>query len=265
MIIVAMAAAPGFSPLLGGVAEEFLGWRMTFMVVGAIGLALAIWHATQLRETLAAARQTSLSIGPIFATYGKLLVDTRFVRPAMVVACMTGGLYGFFATAPAILMGALGLGSLELGLYFAATVPVVFAAGLLAPRLSRRWGAQRMIQVGMTLALAGGFLVWAASARDPAGLMSFTAALCVFLFGMGMANPLGTALSLTPFGAHAGSASAMLGCLQMSGAAVGAAIVTRLSGSSPMATLGLVIAASQILAIAAFGLQRIRRPVSESI
>jgi DHA1 family bicyclomycin/chloramphenicol resistance-like MFS transporter len=263
MIIVAMAAAPGFSPLLGSVAETFFGWRVTFMLVSAMGLLLAAWYATQLGETLSPQSQAPLAIGPVFATYGKLLMDRRFVSPALVVGCVIGGLYGFFAAAPAILMGALGLSSHELGLLFAGTVFVVFAAGLIGPRLSRRWGTQRTIRLGLGLAFVGGVLVWLASARESLDLLSFTAAICVFLFGMGMVNPLSTALSLAPFGAQAGSASAMLGFVQMMGAALGATLVTKLSYFPPMATLGLLIAASQILAIAAFGLLPVPRPDSQ--
>jgi len=254
MVIVAMAAAPGFSPLLGSVAEQFVGWRWTFAMVSALGLILATWYALRLPETHAASRRTALSIGPVFAGYANLLRDVRFMRPATVVACVTGALYGFFAAAPSVLIGALGLSSLQLGFFFAATVPVVFAAGLLVPKLSGRWGPQKTLQLGLLLSLAGGVLICVVAAYAPTDLAAFTAALCVFLFGMGMANPLGTALSLSPFAAQAGAASAMLGFMQMSGAALGATFVTKLGGLSPMAALGVVVVAAQVLAIAVFAL-----------
>ncbi|MDH6171005.1 DHA1 family bicyclomycin/chloramphenicol resistance-like MFS transporter [Variovorax boronicumulans] len=260
MVIVAMAAAPGFSPLLGSVAEQFVGWRWTFATVSAMGLILAIWYALRLPETHTTSRRTPLAIGPVFAAYIQLLRDARFMRPATVVACVTGALYGFFAAAPAVLIGALGLSSLQLGFFFAATVPVVFAAGLLVPKLSGRWGPQKTLQLGLVLSLTGGMLICGVNVQAPTNLVRFTAALCVFLFGMGMANPLGTALSLAPFAAQAGAASAMLGFMQMSGAALGATFVTKLAGLSPMAALGLVVVASQVLSIALFALLRQQPP-----
>lgn len=252
MVIVAMAAAPGFSPLLGSVAEQFVGWRWTFVTVSSLGSMLAIWYALRLPETHAVARRSSLAIGPVFAAYASLLRDMRFMRPAIVVACVTGALYGFFAAAPAVLIGALGLSSLKLGFFFAATVPVVFAAGLLVPKLSGRWGPQKTLQLGLLLSLVGGVSIWGVAVFAPTDLVAFTAALCVFLFGMGVANPLGTAMSLAPFAAQAGAASAMLGFLQMSGAALGATFVTKLAGLSPMAALGAVVVVSQVLSIAVF-------------
>ena len=258
LVIVAMAAAPGFSPLLGSVAEQFVGWRWTFVTVSAVGSLLAIWYALRLPETHAVARRSPLAIGPVFAAYASLLRDVRFMRPATVVACVTGALYGFFAAAPAVLIGALGLSSLQLGFFFAATVPVVFAAGLLVPKLSGRWGPQQTLQIGLLLSLLGGVSIWVVAGYAATDLVAFTAALCVFLFGMGVANPLGTALSLSPFAAQAGAASAMLGFMQMSGAALGATFVTKVAGISPMAALGAVVALSQVLSIAVFALLRVQ-------
>lgn len=51
LIMVAMAAAPGFSPLLGGVLNNLLGWRATFGVVAGLALLLGIHYLMRLGET----------------------------------------------------------------------------------------------------------------------------------------------------------------------------------------------------------------------
>jgi DHA1 family bicyclomycin/chloramphenicol resistance-like MFS transporter len=45
--------------------------------------------------------------------------------------------------------------------------------------------------------------------------------MSLFLLGMGIVNPLGTAQALSPFGERVGAASALLGFWQMMGAALG--------------------------------------------
>ena len=70
----------------------------------------------------------------------QLLGDRRFALPALSVSLVIGGLYAFFASAPTIMIRGMGYSSLQLGLFFAATVLVVFSAGILAPRLAQRWG-----------------------------------------------------------------------------------------------------------------------------
>lgn len=59
----------------------------------------------------------------------------------------------------------------------------------------------------------------------PQDVVYFSGAMTVFLLGMGLINPLGTAITLQPFGRQAGAASALLGFLQMmcAAAAIGLA------------------------------------------
>mgnify|MGYP003634789868 CR=1 FL=1 len=253
LIMVAMAAAPGFSPLLGSASDSLLGWRATFGIVGALGIIAALVYASRIGETHAAEKRQAVSALAMLRQYITLLNDARFVRPALAVSLIVGALYAFFGAAPAVLMVGMGLSALELGLLFAATVVVVFASGLMAPKLAKRWGATRVATGGILLALLGGTAVYLV--QDQHNLMLFTLALTVFLAGMGTLNPLGTALTLQPFGHQAGAASALLGFLQMSCAALG----TWLTSALPLpatATLGLTLAAFSLLALFAFSFAR---------
>src|SRR3954452_7376777 len=51
LIMIAMAAAPGFSPLLGGALEYALGWRSEFAFVGAFAAVAAVAYAAVPGET----------------------------------------------------------------------------------------------------------------------------------------------------------------------------------------------------------------------
>src|SRR6476661_4818851 len=51
LIMVAMAAAPGFSPLLGGALDHAFGWRSEFVFVGAFAAVAATAYALVLGET----------------------------------------------------------------------------------------------------------------------------------------------------------------------------------------------------------------------
>ncbi len=97
------------------------------------------------------------------------------------------------------------------------------------------------------LALTGALLLLARSG-DELSLAWFMLSLAVFLLGMGLANPLGSALALQPFGRQAGLASALLGFLQMGCAACATTIATLLPLPSATA-LGAVLATSTGLAL----------------
>ena len=247
LIMVAMAAAPGFSPLLRGALNSGLGWQSSFGFVAVLAVVLAIHYHARLGETHAADRRAAFSVAAILRTYGGLLADRRFIAPALAVSLVIGALYAFFAMAPAILMTGFHFSPWGLGIFFASTVFVVFGAGWLAPRVARRWGAVRAARAGIGIALLGGVAILLGRQE----IVFFSAALTVFLLGMVMINPLGTAIALQPFGRQAGAASALLGFLQMGCAAV--AISAGAALDAPAYTsFGIILTASLTLAFLAF-------------
>lgn len=247
LIMVAMAAAPGFSPLVGGAFNSLLGWRATFWVVGLLAVLQGIHYVARLGETHHAERRTALSLPAVAGTYWQLLLDRRFIAPALAVSLVIGSLYMFFAMAPAILMEGFGFSPFGLALFFASTVFVVFGAGLLAPRLAHRWGTTRAARAGIVVAFAGSIALLA----GPQEVYFFSGALTVFLLGMGLINPLGTAITLQPFGQQAGAASALLGFLQMGCAAIAIGMASALAAPAYLAFC-IVLAASLALSLLAF-------------
>ncbi len=233
LVMIAMAAAPGFSPALGTGVTLAFGWRSTFVVVALAGLLVALHYRWSVGETLPPERRRSARLGAIGRTYAALAVDPRFFFPALTVSLVIGCLYTFFGAAPAILMTGMGLTATDLSLFFAGTVFVVFGSGLMTARLARRWTPARVGMAGLLLALAGG--TWLVLQGTAPATVPFMAAVTVFLAGMGLVNPVCTAITLEPFGDRAGMASALLGFLQMACAAVGTALIGALPSGAPSA------------------------------
>jgi DHA1 family bicyclomycin/chloramphenicol resistance-like MFS transporter len=249
-IMVAMAAAPGFSPLVGGGLDLAFGWRAAFVAVAIFGLALAPAYVLYLGETHHAARAR---LDPITITEGylRLLGDRRFIVPAASVSMIIGGLFAVFTVSPAILIDGLGFSPLALSLFFAGTVFVVFGAGIAAPRLARKEGLPRITFYGAFIACAGCLVMLMLALAGFRSFMSYLLPILVFLFGMGLVNPLGTALTLSPFGDRAGAASALLGFMQMAAAAM-AIVATTMLPILPFVALSIVLAALTTAAVLLF-------------
>src|SRR6201747_1393043 len=154
LIMIAMAAAPGFSPLLGGALDHTLGWRSEFAFVGIFAAIAAVAYAAVLGETH---NSTRIPLNPlaIAKTYFGLSADRRFLIPAATVALIMGGLFAMFSAAPRVLIEGLGFTPIQLGLFFAGTVLIVFAAGMLATKMAPRFGLDRSVQGGLLLAAPG--------------------------------------------------------------------------------------------------------------
>jgi MFS transporter, DHA1 family, multidrug resistance protein len=253
LIMIAMAAAPGFSPLLGGALDHAFGWRSEFAFVGLFAAIAAVAYAVVLGETH---NSTRIPLNPlaIAKTYFGLSTDRRFLIPAATVALIMGGLFAMFSAAPRVLIEGLHFTPIELGLFFAGTVMIVFAAGMLATKLAPRFGLDRSIQGGLLLAAAGSIAILLVSMFDPR-FLPFLAAMSVFLLGMGIVNPLGTAQALSPFGEKAGAASALLGFWQMMGAAIGVSLAATISHQAMLA-LGIVLTGGSLLALVLYTMRK---------
>jgi MFS transporter, DHA1 family, multidrug resistance protein len=245
LIMIAMAAAPGFSPLLGGALDHYFGWRSEFAFIGLFAALAAIAYGTVFGETH---RSTRIPLDPpaIARTYFGLSTDRRFLVPAATVSLIMGGLFAMFSAAPRVLIEGLGFTPIQLGLFFAGTVMVVFGAGMLATRLAPRFGLDRSIRGGLVAAAIGSIAILLVAIFH-ATFLPFLGAMCVFLLGMGIVNPLGTAQALSPFGEKAGAASALVGFWQMMGAAIGVYLAATVSHEA-MFALGVVLTVASLLA-----------------
>src|SRR5256885_3688908 len=92
LIMIAMAAAPGFSPLLGGALDHIFGWRSEFVFVGVFAAVGAIAFGAVLGETH---RSAPIPLKPlaIARNYVSLIIDRRFLVPAATVSLIMGGLF----------------------------------------------------------------------------------------------------------------------------------------------------------------------------
>jgi DHA1 family bicyclomycin/chloramphenicol resistance-like MFS transporter len=252
LIMIAMAAAPGFSPLLGGALDLMFGWRSEFVFVGVFAALSAAAFAVALGETH---RSTKIPLNPlaIAKTYFGLSADRRFLVPAATVSLIMGGLFSIFSAAPRVLIEGLHFTPIALGLFFAGTVLIVFGAGMLATRIGPRFGLDRSIRSGLWLAGAGSVAILLVAMFDP-GFLPFLGAVSLFLLGMGIVNPLGTAQTLSPFGEKAGAASALLGFWQMMGAAFGVWLAASIAHDA-MIALGIVLSVASLLAIVLYALR----------
>jgi DHA1 family bicyclomycin/chloramphenicol resistance-like MFS transporter len=96
LIMIAMAAAPGFSPLLGGALDHYLAGVPNSYSSQPLprsapspGAVLGSYHARGPARSLAIAKN-----------YFGLIGDRRFVVPAATVSLIMGGLFSIFSAAP---------------------------------------------------------------------------------------------------------------------------------------------------------------------
>ena len=192
------------------------------------------------------ATRTPLNPLAIAKNYLGLIGDRRFVVPAATVSLIMGGLFAIFSAAPRVLIEGMQL-------YADPARPVL--CGHRPGRVLRRHagdqtgaalGLDRAIQIGLVLAATGSVAILLVSLFN-ASFLPFLAGMCVFLLGMGIVNPLGTAQALSPFGEKAGAASALVGFWQMMSAAIAVWLAATVSHEA-MFALGIVLTVASLVA-----------------
>ncbi len=160
--------------------------------------------------------------------YAPIARSTRFLSFAFLSTVPFFGLFSFFTAGPAYTINVLGLTPMQFGM-----LPPIAVCGFLVGLTFSR----RMIRIGLQADARYRHRCRALLAAVPIfvlyriGLLNaalFTACMFTHATGMGIVIPLASAEAIRPFGASAGAASALLGCMQMSGAVAGTLFTSEL-------------------------------------
>lgn len=227
-IMIAFAAVPGLAPLLGGVIQQTAGWRTSFVVAALFGASVWIVATLRLPETVGR-RLPALDAAGAIGAYRPILRVWAFWRPALVGAFIMASLFAFLAGSPAVFIDHLGVSPAEYGLYPAITILGFVGGGIVARRTAGRWTPEATIGRGIAIALAGSTIIFALGYLGWESSISYSAAMFVFVLGMGLAMPAAGALAIMPFPQLAGTAGGLSGVLQTLGGACGVLLVSLLA------------------------------------
>jgi DHA1 family bicyclomycin/chloramphenicol resistance-like MFS transporter len=246
----AMALAPFAAPIAGGWLHTIFGWRANFVLLTLFGvlLLLGVWRL--LDETNAHKDEHALSPLRMLANYRTLAGDRQVMGYALTVAFGFGAMFTFISASSFVLIDVMGLPPAFFGFGFATVIAGYIVGGFVAGRWTGRVGLDRMILIGTVGATVSGLT---AAALAWSGVQTLQAVLLpmmgLFLFAA-MVLPNSTAGAIAPHPRMAGSASALVGFVQMVlGAAAGWAHAATFDHSSrPLATLAATLSTGALLA-----------------
>ncbi|WP_158814888.1 MFS transporter [Methylocapsa sp. S129] len=140
---------PALAPIAGAWLLIRFGWRASFIVIGALSLALAALLG------LVARRLPHIATQATGGSYAALLGDPVYLRYALSQAFSLGGLLVFVFGAPAVIVGPMG-GALSDFILLQITGIVFFILGAnLTGRLVERFGHDPLILFGTALSALG--------------------------------------------------------------------------------------------------------------
>jgi DHA1 family bicyclomycin/chloramphenicol resistance-like MFS transporter len=264
-VVMAMAVAPAVAPALGGFLDAWFGWRAGFYLTSALGALVLVWAVFRLPETYHERRALPDALS-MLRGFGGLLSSRAFLGFALTTSFASAVYFGFLAGAPYVMDTLLGLGPETYGPLFVLISLGYMAGSFFAARMSVRMGPERMLVLGTLMGLGGTVLMVALTALFGAGQWSLFLPMALAAAGNGVGNPNGVAAAISVDPRAAGTASGLLGALQMGVGAIATVMVGAVQGSSalPMTLilLGFAIASLMTLALAVRGRRAQARPLA---
>ncbi len=240
-LMLVMGAAPILAPTLGGFVLAWASWQAIFWVIAGYGAAcwLLVWRF--LPETLPETMRTRLTLAGQLTRYAAILGERTFITHAILVSACSFGMFAYIGGSPTVFIEHFGLTPARFGVVFGLCAAWLIAASQASPRVLRRFGSGRIVRSAARASLLATAVLALVAFTGAGGVLAMLFPIFLNMASFGFVMPNATVGALARQGAHAGSASAVMGTLQfMLGATSGLLVGLLADGSArPMALLML--------------------------
>ena len=254
-LMLVVAVSPIIAPTLGGYITAALGWHYVFVMLIIIDVLLLTGIYFLLPETKKPDPGFSLQPGFIIKSYANVITHPQFYTYALTGAVSAAAIYAYIAGSPHVFMEIYKVNERQYGWIFALIAMGLIGASQLNSVLLKNYTSEQIIKVALTCQTIIGAVMVLISLFGWGDLFITIFFIFIFLCCQGFVFPNASALSLAFFGHNAGSASALLGGIQMGIGAGTSALVSLLQNDTALPMTG-VMACCAISALAVFSLGR---------
>jgi len=234
LLMLVFSVAPILAPLAGSLLIEWSSWRSVFWAVMLIAVAALVVMATSLVETRQAADRQGSTASSAVRAYGVLLRDSHFLGLVFIGAFGMASFFSFLANAPFVMINHFGLTPRQFSLAFAINAASFIGVSQFTGKVAARFGLVKMVRFSVTgYAVVMSLLLL----QNLLGLDRLDMLIVMMLIGfgfLGLVVPATSVLALETHGAIAGTASALMGTLQLASGAVVMAVVSQFVDGSPL-------------------------------
>lgn len=224
-LMLVIAVSPMLAPTAGGYLIAALGWKSVFVFLGLMATLMLLASIWGLPESYKPDLSYSLKPKPILNNFIAVLKEPSFYTYALVSAITFSGLFAYVSSSPVVFMDLYEVSETGYGWIF-ALLSVFFIGFSQVNSVILRWfSSKKIVFWALSAQAVFSVLFLLAAIYNLLNLYTTIAFIALFLGCLGFINPNASALSLAPFKKNAGSASALMGALQMGlGALASAAI-----------------------------------------
>jgi DHA1 family bicyclomycin/chloramphenicol resistance-like MFS transporter len=215
LLMLVVGLSPMLAPTIGGYVTEDYGWHTVFFILMCMGIVILIAAQIVLPNSYLPDTSISLKPKPIISNFISILKEPQFYTYAFAGAIAFSGLFTYVAASPILFMDIFEVDAKTYGWIFAFMSLSFISASQLNSLLLRKFNSEQMILGALITQSVIVILFLVLSINDLLGLNGTITMLFLFLACLGISNPNTAGLTLAPFSRNAGSASALMGAIQL--------------------------------------------------
>lgn len=244
LLILIIGVSPIIAPTAGGYVAAHFGWHSIFILLAVITFLISLLVIFVLPESRKADPNFSLKPKPIASSFYRVFTNSQFATYAFTGSLASAGLYAYLAGSPFVFMELYHVSGQHYGWIFAIVAAGLITSSQVNNIFLRRYRSEQIIPVVLAIQ---GIVAAALLAGTLTGILNlYTTIALIFLYlcCQGFSFPNSSALSMAPFVKEAGSASALLGSIQMALGAFASALVGLFSNGTAGPMVAVMAACS---------------------
>lgn len=215
LLMLVVGISPMLAPTVGGYVTDAYGWHMVFFILMCIGIVILLAAQFGLPNSYTPDTSISLKPKPILLNFATVLKEPQFYTYAFTGSIAFSGLFTYVAASPILFMDIFKVDAKTYGWIFAFMSLSFILASQLNSVLLKWFSSEKMIFGALVTQTVVAITFLISSIYGLLGMYETIGMLFLFLACLGISNPNTAGLTLAPFTRNAGSASALMGAIQL--------------------------------------------------
>ncbi len=240
LLMLVVAVSPIIAPTLGGYVTAAFGWQSIFIILAGIAAFTLLAIYLSLPQSRLPDMSVSLMPKPIIKNFLQIFKVPQFYTYAFTGSVAAAGLYAYIAGSPHVFMEIYKVSKQQYGWIFATIATGLITSSQVNTLLLKKFTSEQIIRIALLCQSVTGILLLLGTFYHVIGLFSTIFLILIFLSCQGFTFPNSSALSMAPFSKNAGSASALMGAIQLGIGALSSALVSFLHNDTALPMAGVM-------------------------
>jgi DHA1 family bicyclomycin/chloramphenicol resistance-like MFS transporter len=246
LLVLVLGASPMIAPTVGSYLTAAFGWQSVFIVLMSIAALLLIAVIFTLPESYEPDTSYSLKPLPIIKSFLGVIKIPQFYTYAITTSLAFAGLFAYVAGSPAVFMEFFHLSGKTYGWIFAFLSIGFVGSSQVNNILIKYFKSERIVVFALSGQVIAAIVFFIISINGWANLYTTIGLTFLILCGVGITNPNASALTLAPFSKNAGTATSLMGAMQLGVGALASYAVSLFKVVSPLPMSAIMVCSSVI-------------------